>query len=84
MDKEKYDIILCDIHMRGLSGKDIYGKIRQKDVALAGRIIFLTGNAVEEETQEFLEEAGNKYLQKPFEKKDLASSIESLIEREPE
>ena len=80
LEKKDYDIVLCDIHMSGLSGKEIYQKIKEKDDSLAEKVIFLTGNVFDKQTEEFLENTGNKYLQKPFRIEELISTIDSLRE----
>jgi signal transduction histidine kinase/CheY-like chemotaxis protein len=67
LEKESYDVIISDLKMPGMSGQDLYEKVRAMDRALAGRIIFSTGDVVSSQTREFLERSGNLYLQKPFE-----------------
>jgi DNA-binding NtrC family response regulator/signal transduction histidine kinase len=78
VEKRKYDIILCDLHMSGLSGRDILREIKKKDKKLSEKIIFLTGNTFDEQANKFLQKAGNRYLQKPFDLEKLASLIELL------
>ncbi|MBI5886642.1 MAG: response regulator [Deltaproteobacteria bacterium] len=61
-----YDVIVSDIKMPGLDGKGFYREVRAIDPAAAGKIIFITGDAINKETQDFLKATGNHSLKKPF------------------
>ena len=54
MDQEDFDLIISDFRMPGINGRQFYGLAAQKKPALAQRIIFLTGDVVNEETRAFL------------------------------
>jgi CheY-like chemotaxis protein len=45
---EKFDWILCDLMMPGMSGMDVYAKLSQDHPDLATRIVFVTGGAFTE------------------------------------
>jgi two-component system NtrC family sensor kinase len=66
LEKHPFDLILSDIRMPIMDGKKIYQALKQQQPALAERIIFLTGDTVNEETRSFLEATGNRHLGKPF------------------
>lgn len=62
----KFDAILCDVMMPGVSGMEVYRQIRKLDPELARRVIFMTGGAYTEEADEFLDRVDNAQVQKPF------------------
>ncbi len=66
LDRKQYDVTLCDWKMPGLNGQQIYERIRSKDPAQSERIIFITGDMVNERTCRFLEEKHRICLAKPF------------------
>ncbi|MBI3448046.1 MAG: response regulator [Acidobacteria bacterium] len=66
LEKERYDLIISDLKMPGMSGQELYERVRHLDERLARRIIFSTGDVVSSDTRAFLEKTGNAYLQKPF------------------
>ena len=80
MEKERYDIIISDLKMPGMSGQELYDRVRTLDASLAKRIIFSTGDVVSAETREFLERSGNTYLQKPFELEAMRQAVMATME----
>ncbi|MFQ5701757.1 MAG: ATP-binding protein, partial [Acidobacteriota bacterium] len=62
----RYDLIISDLKMPGMSGKELYERICSSDEQLARRMIFSTGDVVSVETSTFLQQSGNRYVQKPF------------------
>ena len=61
-----FDVIICDLRMPHLSGRDMYQKLARQDPRAAERIIFATGDTVRGDTLQFLETLGRPYLHKPF------------------
>jgi len=61
-----FDVIICDLRMPHLSGRDMYNKLVRQDPRAAERIIFATGDTVRGDTLQFLEGLGRPYLHKPF------------------
>lgn len=71
--EKNYDLILCDLHMPGMDGRQVYTKAKLAKHELAERIVFLTGGILSEDTRAFITMTGNICLRKPF-------AIESLME----
>ena len=69
----KYDVILMDVKMPGMSGIDAYRHIKSVDKAT--NIVFVTGYCSGEEMANIIEERCD-VLNKPFEIGDLVSLIE--------
>jgi signal transduction histidine kinase len=63
---QDHDLIIADFRMPHGSGKDIYRAVVEKAPALAGRIIFTSGEGASRETQEFVQDIGNEILFKPY------------------
>lgn len=74
-----YDIIISDIKMPGLDGKGFYRQVREIRPEILKKIIFISGDSVNPETQRFLEETGNHALKKPFTIDELNEIISKLI-----
>jgi signal transduction histidine kinase/ActR/RegA family two-component response regulator len=77
--KEQYDLIISDLKMPGMSGEELYAKIREWDQPLSSRIIFATGDTLSSETHQFLEDSGNTYLQKPFDLETVLSTVNAVL-----
>lgn len=76
LNQKRYDVTLCDWKMPGLSGQEVFERVRLKDRAQAERIIFITGDVVNEKTRRFLEEQKRICLPKPF---TLAEFREAIV-----
>ena len=61
-----FDVIICDLRMPHLGGRDMYHKLARQDPRTAERVIFATGDTVRGDTLRFLESLGRPYLHKPF------------------
>ena len=70
-----FDVIICDLRMPHLSGRDMYTKLVRQDPRVAERIIFATGDTVRGDTLQFLERLGRPYLRKPFTLAELRAAL---------
>jgi two-component system NtrC family sensor kinase len=75
-----YDLALCDWKMPGLNGQEVYERLSATDPAMSRRMIFITGDTVNEKTQEFLREREKVCLSKPFTLVDFRSAINRVME----
>jgi signal transduction histidine kinase/CheY-like chemotaxis protein len=72
---ERFDLILCDLMMPGISGMKLHVLLRRSHPALAERMVFMTGGVFTDSAREFLASVPNRCLEKPF----TADEIEGLI-----
>ena len=70
-----FDVIICDLRMPHLSGRDMYMKLARQDPRVAERIIFATGDTVRGDTLQFLDGLGRPYLHKPFTLAELRAAL---------
>ena len=66
--------------MPGLACQDLYRRIVNLDLELAGRILFMTGYTVNPETKKFMDTVPNLLVVKPFEFSDVERFVRSLVE----
>lgn len=71
----EYDLILSDMRMPNMDGRELYQIIEKLRPELKERIIFTTGDIINYDTQSFLKESRKKYLEKPFTPADLKRII---------
>ena len=77
IDKEDFDLIICDVKMPEVSGPEFYAEIKRKGKALERRLIFVTGDLMNVETLRFVESTGRVWLGKPF---DIAAITRTIAE----
>jgi CheY-like chemotaxis protein len=76
---ERFDAILCDLRMPGLSGMELYERVVALDSDQGRRMIFITASAQEESTLAFVQRVGNPCLAKPVAAIDLRRTIAAVI-----
>lgn len=74
------DVIVSDLHRPGLNGIEFHERVQRFDPNLARRVVFLTGDTLNDELARFLREHGNPYVPKPVELADLFEKVHDLIE----
>ncbi len=63
----KYDAVIVDMRMPDLSGEQLFERLRSNDPGHAERVIFTTGDLVNEQMRRFLDGTGRPCVSKPFE-----------------
>jgi CheY-like chemotaxis protein len=76
----RYELIICDMRMPGLSGPQLYRQAQAQDPDLAERFMFVTGDTIGHATQDFLAETGAPFLCKPFGLAELIDQLHGLLE----
>jgi len=66
LEQTSFDLVLCDWKMPGLNGEQIYERLRVSNPVLSERMIFFTGDVINEKAQRFLGERHKVCLSKPF------------------
>jgi CheY-like chemotaxis protein len=62
----RFDVIVCDWKMPGMSGVKLHEHLRATDPGSAASMLFMTGDVVSTEFQEFLRSHRLQCLPKPF------------------
>ncbi len=63
---EDVELIITDIKMPQMDGRQFYNEIKSSRPELLDRIIFITGDTLSTQTREFLKQTEGCYLKKPF------------------
>ncbi len=77
--RDGYDVIISDIKMPGMDGKTFYGEVKSVRPEYLSKIIFISGDSLNKETQAFLKRSGNYSLKKPFTVDQLNLIISKVI-----
>jgi len=72
------DLFLSDIKTPEMNGIEFYHYLKNENPELAGRVIFITGDVLNAEVKEFLEEFKGTVLLKPFTADELKKVIEEF------
>lgn len=78
LKKNNFDLITLDVMMPGLSGWEVFKKIKKMDKK--AKIVFLSVVKISEERKkELIKEGAIGYIVKPFTKKELLSKIKAAL-----
>jgi len=75
----RYNLILLDIKLPGMSGIELYKNMRKIAHSLASRVVFVTGDAMASDTRSFLSRTKAPHITKPFDIKELKRTIRRIL-----
>ena len=64
--EHEFDAIFLDIRMPDLSGQNVFEQWQRERPELARRVVFITGDMVSADLQQFLSGTGQPFIAKPF------------------
>jgi len=77
--KNTYDLCLIDIRTPGINGIELYQQLKKDGSEMTNRVIFTTGDVINDNIKTFLEETGRPFLPKPFTPSELRSKIKTAF-----
>jgi len=78
--KEKFDVVLLDIHMPEMSGDDVVKEIRKTDNPNKHtKMLAVTANILESDIKRYMRSGFNGHILKPFREEKLYSKICNLL-----
>lgn len=75
---ESFDVILCDLNLPGMNGMQLHAALTK---AQADRMVFVTGGALNDATQRFLDQIATRVLTKPVDVKQLRATVTAVLEQ---
>lgn len=77
---EEFDFIVSDMRTPGgMNGADVHRWVRANRPELASKMLFITGDIINEETSRVLQQTGVPWLEKPFRVHELLAAIERMM-----
>jgi two-component system NtrC family sensor kinase len=76
--RERFDLVISDLRMPELGGREFYEELARHNPGLAGRLVFSTGDTVRGDTLAFLEGLDRPYLHKPFSLAELRNLLTAV------
>lgn len=79
LKQDHFDLAFCDWKMPGLNGRQVYERLRLEQPAFCRRVVFITGDVINESMRQFLETEKCACLAKPFSLVELRQVIQFAI-----
>jgi CheY-like chemotaxis protein len=80
LGEKTYDLCLIDIRTPIMNGRELYQYIRDTYPDFSGKIIFTTGDVLDEKLASMLREVERPYLPKPFTPDELKTIVKETLE----
>jgi two-component system NtrC family sensor kinase len=79
INKDSYDLIICDWKIPGLSGQIIYERLREMNPQALERFFFITGDILGENAEKFLRLEKKICLFKPFSIEQFRTTVQEVL-----
>lgn len=79
LGKKEYDLCLIDIRTPIMNGRELYQHIKEEHPELANKVIFTTGDVLDDRLELLLREANRPYLPKPFTPDELTAAVRQAL-----
>ncbi len=76
---DEFDIILYDLKMPGMSGRELYETLKAEYPSKLEKFIISTGDVINKDTQQFLEETKVAYVKKPVDLPELIRIVSKVL-----
>ncbi len=81
LKKMDFSLIIADVKMPGMDGKELYKKVAEKFPHLRRKFILITGDVISGDVKEFIKEKNLPSITKPFNMYELVNLIELILTR---
>jgi PAS domain S-box-containing protein len=81
---ERFNVVLCDLMMPGITGMDFFDALRESAPEVARRVVFVTGGAFTVRAEEFLRVTTNATVAKPVDPTALRRIVADYVGSEPQ
>lgn len=82
LQQREFDVIISDMRTPGeVNGADVHRWLAEHRPDSAGRLLFITGDTVNEETAAILRRTGVPCIEKPFRMHELIAAVDKLVGR---
>jgi len=78
-DSKNYDLLISDIRLPGITGIELYEKLKLSKPELSLHTIFITGDTMNVDIQLFIRESDMPCLVKPFAPEELVKAVKKML-----
>jgi len=80
LEKQAFAAVVSDMRTPGgVNGADVFNWLKENRTPMARRMLFITGDIVNEETAQILQTTGVPYIEKPFRVRELIEALERVL-----
>jgi two-component system NtrC family sensor kinase len=76
---QDFDLIITDLMMPEVSGEQVYTEVQSMPASKPKKVLFITGDLMNPETQHYLEHCGVPWVGKPFDIASFKRKVQSVL-----
>lgn len=80
LEDRDYEVVICDLRMPEIDGREIYREIRQSRVRLKDRFILTSGDVADPQARQFAERNGIQLVPKPFTRQHILEAVFQCVQ----
>lgn len=77
-----YDLIVCDVKMPGIDGAGVYDWVVENRPAMAGKMLFSTGDTLGPKAEKIISRIGDHYIIKPYNADEFLGKVEEILRQD--
>ena len=78
-EEQEYALCVSDIRLPGMTGIELYGHWKETNNPITEKLIFITGDTMNNYVRDFLKEVKRPCVMKPFEPEDLVEAVNKAL-----
>ncbi len=78
-EEKDYDVCVSDIRLPGMTGIELYGYWQETNNPIVERVVFITGDTMNNYVRDFLKNIDRPSVMKPFEPEDLITAVRQVL-----
>lgn len=78
-EEKNFDVCVSDIRLPGMTGIELYQHWQTTNNPIAERVIFITGDTMNNYVRDFLKKTDRPSVMKPFEPEDLVEAVRQVL-----
>ena len=83
MEKQAFDLVVLDLRLPDIDGKEVWQWILSRNPALASRVVFITGDIMSTDTDEFLQTTKRPVCTKPLTMEQVHRVVGEVLSDKP-
>jgi two-component system NtrC family sensor kinase len=78
-EEKNYALCISDVRLPGMTGIELYEHWKATENPIAGRLVFITGDTMNNYIREFLKKTNRPNVMKPFEPEELVKVVRQAL-----
>jgi len=83
LQRQAFDLVILDLRLPDIDGKEVWQWILSRDPDLSSRVVFITGDIMSTDTEEFLRTAERPVLTKPLSMEQVQRVVLEVMSEQP-